>query len=364
MKKRTAVLTGMLAAGMMLGGIVQGVSARENGTEFATETDESEETELTETEENAVAVTVNGVEIFFSEAEAIADYILSQYESIGYDVENEATVEYAEKAALTILIQLEVTRQKAEELGLNVLSEEETAALELQAARLTEQYEYDSVEVLLDDLENSVIFDRLEEYCTQDVTVSDAEVREQYEEYLKMDQENFADNVPLYESMIAAYGSNESFYLPKGYRHLEYIRLKKASDDPEAEEKLKEIQEKFANGTSFAELAGEYSIDQGDNVGVSIHADSVLWEAEFVEAAMAIEAVGEISEPVECEDGIYILYYESDVEGGPLEYTDTVKEKISGRSCCRRQKTKKCPKCWSSGCRSAALCTTANGKTT
>ena len=43
---------------------------------------------------------------------------------------------------------------------------------------------------------------------------------------------------------------------------------------------------------------------------------------------MAIEKIGEISQPIVCSDGIYILYYESDAEGGPIEYTDTVKENL------------------------------------
>ena len=50
--------------------------------------------------------------------------------------------------------------------------------------------------------------------------------------------------------------------------------------------------------------------------GYPVSADSTNWVTEFRDAAMALENVGDVSEPVRSEYGIHIIKYVSDaVEG-------------------------------------------------
>ena len=98
----------------------------------------------------------------------------------------------------------------------------------------------------------------------------------------------------------------------------------------EVQDTVDEIEKKFKEKESFEDLIKEYSVDASDTnyVGYSVHKDSIFWDKDFVDTAMAVEKIGEISEPVVCADGVYILYYDSDIKGGPIEYTDTLKENL------------------------------------
>ena len=400
MKKRTKVLACLLATGMIFSGI--NVYAEDQTTDQEVTTEEATTAEATAadaSEEDAVVATVNGEEIRQSQLTVMTNYMLQQYQNSGYDVSNETIQNYVSEAALNMLIQLKVIELKSQELKLDEFTEEELEDLRNQAqeqwdesleiykalymaqdASLEEedaqekaqevmaQYGYETSDDVFEEMKNEEVFNRVEEYCVGDVSISDEEVKETYDEYVAMDEESFADNVPLYEQTIAAYGSNESFYSPEGYRHFTHIRL--TGDEEKLEElqalmypeesataadataadaeneaaiaELKdeilaevqdtvdEIEEKFNDGESFDDLIDEYSVDAelSNYSGCSVHKDSIFWEQDFIDGAMAVEEIGQISDPIVCSDGVYVLYYDYDAQGGPIEYTDTVKENL------------------------------------
>lgn len=79
-------------------------------------------------------------------------------------------------------------------------------------------------------------------------------------------------------------------------------------------------------GDDFDLLIDEYGADPymtsgvGREGGYCVSAISTLLDSELVNTAMALGQPGDVSEPVECADGIYILRYESDIEPGPVDY--------------------------------------------
>ena len=83
-----------------------------------------------------------------------------------------------------------------------------------------------------------------------------------------------------------------------------------------------EVEEKLAAGEDFDTLMEQYGQDPGMQTspakenGYPVSADSTNWVTEFRDAAMALENVGDVSEPVRSEYGIHIIKYVSDaVEG-------------------------------------------------
>lgn len=100
----------------------------------------------------------------------------------------------------------------------------------------------------------------------------------------RFDQE--AENVPVSESRRAA-----------------HILLNE--DDEDA---LAEVQRKLSGGTDFAELANQYSQDTGSaEAGGDLgFTDGTAFPEEF-ESALASLNVGEVSEPVETENGVHLI---------------------------------------------------------
>ena len=94
-----------------------------------------------------------------------------------------------------------------------------------------------------------------------------------------------------------------------------------------------EVVDAFESGTSFSDLIDQYNGDPGmENEptatnGYAVSADSTAWDPAFTEGAMSIEAIGEISEPVYGQNGIHIIYYDSDIPAGAVDL-ETVREEV------------------------------------
>ncbi len=97
-------------------------------------------------------------------------------------------------------------------------------------------------------------------------------------------------------------------------------------------EQTDEIKAKLEAGTSFEDLIREYGTDDGmkDEAtlakGYPVHADSIMWDPVFQETAMALEKVGDISEPVVSDFGVHILKYLRDIPEGAVEVSEEEKE--------------------------------------
>ncbi|MGN0995644.1 MAG: peptidylprolyl isomerase [Candidatus Ventricola sp.] len=190
----------------------------------------------------------------------------------------------------------------------------------------------------------------LELYCGE-IALSDGEVEAYYErQYVSVCRERYEGNIPLFEQEVLVDGGI-SYYIPQGYRRIKHIvmalplemtqGLSALQSGPAAiskeawqalqsaaaavmKPKTDAIYQALANGESFESQMRLYSYDTGvapEDAGYLLHADSVLWDASFLEAALALEHPGDVSEPVVTPAGIHIILYAGDEPAGPLALT-------------------------------------------
>lgn len=104
-------------------------------------------------------------------------------------------------------------------------------------------------------------------------------------------------------------------------------------------DKIDEINQKIADGADFDELIAAYGLnadgtpsDPGmvnepyKTVGYEVCSASYEYVPEFVEAAMSIDKVGEVSAPYLSNFGVHIVKYIGDVPGGPVPMTDAERQ--------------------------------------
>ena len=93
-----------------------------------------------------------------------------------------------------------------------------------------------------------------------------------------------------------------------------------------------EILRRYQEGATFEELMREYSTDQSmqneSDPGFPFHPDSPNWPDTFREAAAALKAPGDVSDPVITDAGIHIIRYQSDLPGGAHQLTPEEQEAL------------------------------------
>lgn len=111
----------------------------------------------------------------------------------------------------------------------------------------------------------------------------------------------------------------------------EKAELEKQIADQEAEilasfkEKTDAVYTRLEAGEAFDALMAELGEDPGMqsepsmSKGYYVSAASTVWDTNFRDAAMAIEAVGEVSEPILSGSGVHIIFYNSDVIPGAVD---------------------------------------------
>ena len=348
-----------------------------------------------ETNENPVLVTVDGKDISLDKV----NDVLNQLISAGYANEGEYSL------AIEYAIQDIVLNGKIAELGLDQYTDEEIEAFRQEAHDewesaidsyvsyfLTEDtdearaqaredgaayftaYGY-SEEALLDNLKLSASYDKLEQNILEgkDVSVSEEEIRAEFESVALQHKDYVQDNVYMYELYQYYYGM-EFWYVPEGYRGIIHI-LMKVDDDllgayqnaqaayeesitdeaPEGDAELKaamdaakdavlaskqaeidDIYARLAQGESFENLIAQYGEDPGMTdvstlaKGYQVHKDSVVWDPVFTAGAFSekMQQPGDTSDPVIGSYGIHILHYLRDIPGGIAEMTDEISAEI------------------------------------
>lgn len=94
-----------------------------------------------------------------------------------------------------------------------------------------------------------------------------------------------------------------------------------------------EIAAQYAAGIDFKSLINRYSTDKTDRNlngdGYPFHPDSRMWPERFIEAALALEKAGDLSEPFVTEQGVHILCYAGEVPAGAHVLTDDERELLN-----------------------------------
>ncbi len=226
-------------------------------------------------------------------------------------------------------------------------------------------------------------YDKLYNVITKDVTVSDEDVVNYYNSLIEADKAKYENDAAAYEQaqymnqLYTMYGMADYvtplYYKPAGYRLVTHILLEAdealltAYTDLQAtyeeqqntleeggevtetlvtaeevenarlailanvQPKVDEINQKLAEGKTFAELIPEYTTDPGMSDaeaianGYEVHMDSINWATPFRDQAFTVDTIGAVTAPVVSEFGVHILQYVADVPAGPVELTDELR---------------------------------------
>lgn len=96
--------------------------------------------------------------------------------------------------------------------------------------------------------------------------------------------------------------------------------------------RLDEIYSAIENGEDFDALIEEYNEDSGMNSepvktrGYYVSEASEMWVASFRDGAMALENIGDVSDPVVTDFGVHIIRYNSDVPAGAVSYDELAEQ--------------------------------------
>ncbi len=270
--------------------------------------------ETAEPQPPVLLVTINGEEIYSDNAdvEYWADYYLYQLSNSGYDVSDPELQETVNQYALYSTMRFKLIHQKAAELGLDQFTDAEKAEMEQKAkqewAEIIESYMagygiteassdddraaaradaeaalkeegYDEAAYVSEYVEsdmNNTLINRLQDYVSEGITVTDEEVQEYYQALVDEDTDAYSQDIGGYE-FYTQYYQQPSYYTPEGYRAVNHILL--------------EVDEELLN--KWKDLSARYEEQQAAQQEAAEPVDN----AE--EAAEPMENAEETAEPVE-----------------------------------------------------------------
>ena len=266
--------------------------------------------------------------------------------------------ELTEEKKAELLAQVQTTLDNTREYLESYLSaygytgDELTAAVEDQLA----QAGY-TEESLMESAELNDVLNFIYEKATADVTVTEEEVKEAFDAKVAEQKETYAD----VDSFINDYvNENEILYTPENVRLMECIYIAKVDgeatedeatadeatpaeataaeatiDEATADEavdiasltgyaKAKAIVAAVAGGTDYEEAMKAYNEDSSTEEqmmrGYPVAEGCTLYGDGFVDGALALEHVGDVSDVIETDYGYFILRYAKDLEAGEADF--------------------------------------------
>ncbi len=405
-----------------------------------------------EMDDAEVIIKVNDTELLkkdvmetYNNYKATLQYQYQLYTAFGYSVSMPEDSEI-KQIVIDALVLQEVRKQKAAELELDQLTDDELATInETAQSNYDSDYEQVKTNVTTDDMtdeeitaaadeymtennltldvyveeaKTSFIDDKLDEYIYQDIEVTDDEVQTEFDSRVADDQASYEEDNTAIDTKINS--GSTAYYYPAGYRYVKQILIKFLDEDtdaisdiktqisdisdqidsfataaptevPEATEapadatevpteepteeptadpeatpeptmdptlpdqlsdletqlaeaeqtardniqaKVDEVYQKAIAGEDFDSLIEEYGEDTGSEsepiktYGYIVSANVTRYLSAFLDAAMGLENVGDISEPVETTYGMHIIKYVADIPEGAAEMTDYIKDSI------------------------------------
>ncbi len=303
----------------------------------------------------------------------VVQYMTQSLSQQGATLENvESDESYWETYKENIIQELavnEMAHEKAAELGLNQLTEDETAEIDenfnstidsiksyaeyvaQSAVDLDDTLSYDdeyekalsyyydeigyTAETLRAQMEKDFIFNKVYDYFIKDIAVTDEEVKESYDSNVSIQQGNM-ENDPSFFEMQASFGGR-IFVYPEGYMNVRHIFLafddetKSAAAAAYGEDdttnyndlitkgqtalqtKIDDIQSRLAAGEDFTALLDEYNEDYTYSYEPNKTEGTVTGPYKQVDIPGYLDAVatlateGQISEPVVNYNGVYFI---------------------------------------------------------
>ena len=260
-----------------------------------------------------------------------------------------------------------VLRQKLRELGLDVLSAEDEAALDAEAQEdyqghldeVRENYFADSeltgdaldeavaayaentgytLDAIRNNLKNTKLSDRLRAYVTDPVTIGDDELQAALDEKIEAEKTSYASDLAAYGA--AANKGTFTYYIPAGYRSVKLIEVAKPAAeeaaDGAAEEEAKKPVEALAEAEALLQRLNDGEAIDALGVEAASYAvcmDSTDVDTAVVAAVFALTEKGAYTGIVETDAAFVIAQYADDVaersatleETRDLLYDDTLK---------------------------------------
>ena len=333
-----------------------------------------------EKDKQTVIATVNGVDVVKG---SIMDEIDTTLQYAGItdteDMTEEEQDSYDEivDAAINELIEYELCRQHAEELGIQEVSEEQLANIDSTIQSGIDSYadyfqslyaEEENVDELVEEaIENyrsmygidngsyraqlvrNAYLNNAKDTLIGDYEPTTADLEEWQTVNGEQQKETFEANPSSLESY---YGQPSHLYMPDGVRYVKSILIGLDQEDMDEitalrgegdeeganalrKEKLKAIKERAdemlalatAEDADFDALIMEYSDDEGLKVepeateGYFVYEGKTSFDQDYVNAAMALKKVGDMTGLVESDFGYFIIKYIGDADAGllPLE---------------------------------------------
>ena len=272
--------------------------------------------------ENVVIATVGDAKITKKALEQQLVYLdsLMQWQyGEDYESNEEAVAYYNEQKRLIVdyLVEIQLIISKAKEYNVNVTQEDVNEELELLKSDYDTEEAFEealqtsgmSLEELKQMLKEDLIVNQVVTACTEDITVSEDEIKTYYD------------------------GNIDSFKTEAG-ASVSHILVA-------TEEEAKEIKAKYDKGTSFEDLAEEYSIDdntksQGGVLEYIAYNNSTNYDADFLAATKQLEE-GEVSEPVKTQKGWHLIKVTNVNKEDQTKAYDEVKDQIKEQLLTQKQ---------------------------
>lgn len=329
-------------------------------------------------ENGGVIAKVEGREISFNDFLDTLDYYVYYLSIDASSASSKESVMQLAQQILDSMVLSEVVYAKGEELGYYDFSEEERAKIEedvasqmsagrqsieasvkeqnpdLSEADLETKINLEMVnqgyieEDFRSYYEDSLVYDKVFAHFTDDISVQDQEVREEYDRLVEEAKAGYADGTASFENDALSGGA--IYYTPAGYRRVKHILIgfdtetssklselysagDQAAYDAYLQEALAGIKSKAedvrskisADGSNFADLMSEYSEDPGATYypnGYVVGQENSTYYEDFVTGVFALKNVGDVSELVSSPSGYHIIRLEEILEEGPAKYED------------------------------------------
>ena len=366
-----AVLSAGLGVWAVTGQVrVSKLSAQVRALEAAQEEGSAMRAAVSVENPDAIAAEFDGGVVTAAEAAEEYATISAYYQMLGVP-----EADYAESAKQTVLdglVEGKILEMKAKEAGVYALSDDQRAELENRVKQEYEdtlryymEFRFDdsktedevraetveylnangySYESMLEEAEKSAWQDRLFDYVTRDMEISDEQLREFYQSQVESAELTYTADFAEYE--MDAEAGRTLVWNPEGVRKIdtilvsfsddqsvEYLTLQAALEGGDSsklgaldalyaalEPRAQEALDRLNAGEDFAALAGEYGTVSPNGSFVSER--STLCGDDFRNAAMALGSVGDVSGLVRTDGGLCILRYAGDVVPGAVAYED------------------------------------------
>ena len=210
-------------------------------------------------------------------------------------------------------------------------------------------------EVIYRQQELYLLSDKLSEEAAKEVTVSDEDIQQRYDEMVADEKSSYAESAMYYEYAVIL--GSDTYYIPEGFKHIKHIlfaitdeqaaELEALEEDGKTDEATEKREQYMSEAKKRAEavlpqvtaekfdaLIEQYSDDaEGsasfpDGYVVGPNVEDTYFEPEFTAAAATLQNPGDITkELVESNSGYHILLYASPVESRTTPL-DEVKEDL------------------------------------